>query len=92
MKYQYNGATNNLDEIPDLEDKLERSIEDKDARDAGFKNYDELVAQLTKPRPPKGYWDKFVKQREKEAKIDNNIAEFGKNFQPHKQKQEPKIL
>ena len=87
MKYQYNGATNNLDEIPDLEEKLERSIEDKDARDAGFKNYDELVAQLTKPRPPKGYWDKFVKQREKEAKIDNNIAEFGKNFQPHKQKQ-----
>jgi len=87
MKYQYNGATNNLDEIPDLEEKLERSIEDKDARDAGFKNYEELVAQLTKPRPPKGYWDKFVKQREKEAKIDNNIAEFGKNFQPHKQKQ-----
>ena len=87
MKYQYNGATNNLDEIPDLEDKLERSIEDKEARDAGFKNYEELAAQLTKPRPPKGYWDKFVKQREKEAKIDNNIAEFGKNFQPHKQKQ-----
>jgi hypothetical protein len=90
MKYQYNGATNNLDEIPDLEDKLEKSIEDKEARDAGWKDNAELTAYLTQDRSAsKGYWDKFVKQTEKEDKIDRNIEEFGKNFQPHKQKQKP---
>jgi hypothetical protein len=69
-----------------LEDRLEKTIEDKEARDAGFKDNAELTDYLTQDRSgSKGFWDKYVKQSEKEDKIDKNIEEFGKSFQPHKQ-------
>ena len=74
----------------DLEDKLEKSIEDKEAQDSGWKDNAELTAYLTQDRSAsKGYWDKFVKQQKEEEKIDKNIEDFGKNFQPHKQPQQP---
>jgi len=93
MKYLYNPVTNDLDEIdkiPDLEDKLEKGIEDKEARESGWKDNKELTDYLTRDNSgSKGAWKAFVKQSEEEDKIDRNIDEFGKNFQPHKQKQEP---
>ena len=45
MKYIYNPVTNDLDEIekiPDLEDKLEKGIEDKEARESGWKDNKEF--------------------------------------------------
>ena len=93
MKYLYNPVTNDLDEIdkiPDLEDKLEKGIEDKEARESGWKDNKELTDYWTRDNSgSKGAWKAYVKQSEEEDKIDRNIDEFGKNFQPHKQKQEP---
>ena len=46
MKYLYNPVTNDLDEIdkiPDLEDKLEKGIEGKEARESGWKDNKELT-------------------------------------------------
>ena len=79
-----------MKKLLDLEDRLQKGIEDKEARESGWKDDAELTEYLTRDKSQsKGAWNKFVKQREKEDKIDNNIAEFGKNFQPHKQKQKP---
>ena len=74
----------------DLEDKLEKSIEDKEARDSGWKDNAELTAYLTRDKSQsKGVWKDFVKQTEKEDKIDRNIDDFSKNFNSKKLKQEP---
>ncbi len=72
----------------DLEDKLEKSIEDKEARDSGWKDNAELTAYLTRDKSQsKGVWKDFVKQTEKEDKIDRNIDDFSKNFNPKTLKQ-----
>ena len=88
MKYIYNPVTNDLDEIekiPDLEDRLEKGIADKEARDSGWKDTKELEDYLSRDTSgSKGAWDKYVKETAHNEKVDQEIVNFGDNFQPNK--------
>jgi|TARA_R110000803_G_scaffold78594_1_gene143765 hypothetical protein len=88
VKYIYNPVTNDLDEIekiPDLEDRLEKGIADKEARDSGWKDTKELEDYLSRDTSgSKGAWDKYVKETAHNEKVDQEIVNFGDNFQPNK--------
>ena len=77
MKYIYNPVTNDLDEIekiPDLEDRLEKGIADKEARDSGWKDTKELEDYLSRDTSgSKGAWDKYVKETAHNEKVDKEI-------------------
>jgi len=84
MKYLYNPVTNDLDNIEDAADKAEA---DKLAQESGWLNDDELTTYLaTRPSAAesKGAFEKFVKEGEHNAKVDQEIINFGDNFQPNK--------
>jgi len=84
MKYLYNPVTNGLDNIEADADKAEA---DKLAQESGFKDDADLTAYVAS-RPSaaesKGVFDKFVKESEHNRKVDQEIINFGDNFQPIK--------
>ena len=89
MKYLYNPVTDGLDKIADIEAAADKKEADKLARESGWKSDDELtdyIAKQPSAAESKGAWKKFVEQRKKEDKIDQEIINFGKDFQPHKKK------
>ena len=89
MKYILNPTTQELDKISDIEATADKKEADKLARESGWKSDAELtnyLANQPSAAESKGAWKKFVEQRKREDKIDEEIINFGKDFQPHKKK------
>ena len=89
MKYILNPATQELDKISDIEAAIDKKEADKLARESGWKSDAELtnyIAKQPSAAESKGAWKKFVERRKKEDTADEEISNFGKNFQPHKKK------
>ena len=72
MKYILNPVTQELDKIADIEAEIDLSQK-------------QLEKYATQPDST-GAYAAFKKQRAKEDKIDQEIINFGKDFQPHKKK------
>ena len=54
----------------DLEDKLEKSIEDKEARDSGWKDNAELTAYLTRDKSQsKGVWKDLLSKLKRKIRL-----------------------
>jgi len=84
MKYLYNLVTNDLDKIADIEAAADKKEADKLS---GWLNDDELTTYLATRRDTsgsKGAWDKYVKETAHNEKVDQEIVNFGDNFQPNK--------
>jgi len=89
VKYLYNPVSQELDKIADIEAAVDKKEADKLARESGWRSDAELtnyIANQPSAAESKGAWKKFVEQRQKEDKIDEEIINFGKDFQPHKNK------
>ena len=87
MKYLYNPVTNDLDKIADIEAAADKKEADKLARESGFLSDDDLtnyIANQPSAAESKGVFDKFVKESEHNRKVDQEIINFGDNFQPIK--------